>query len=359
MDKKLNCARETFSQRNGYIDYLRGVAALGIVAIHTAFWSGQSYTPPWFWNLTLFLDVPFFFYLSGWGTSYKKGDLIRTGKSLLSIWLKWVFYVSILAIFCFISKWLPISFQGVTDLKDLVNNYMFNVSVPGFCVVAGSIWFMPYYIVVVFINNIVLIALQNSSKREQLQDVYMWTLMSIFVWVSFGKYFLGLDVVYFSFYGFFWMLGFRRIGKVKNIKKLLFCMLIFVSGICISSYLQGLPLYDIQSAKFPPTIKYGFVSIISIFLAKFMEEHIGTYNKALVHIGKNAIFYYFGQGIGSSLSYYFINAVSLEVWYLKWFLTFLFNIAVTAVIAEIIALLYRRFCALINLLWKEKNTACR
>lgn len=57
MDKKSNCAVGTFSQRNEYIDYLRGVAALGIVAIHTAFWSGQSYTPPWFWNLYVLVSA--------------------------------------------------------------------------------------------------------------------------------------------------------------------------------------------------------------------------------------------------------------------------------------------------------------
>lgn len=41
-------------KRNEYIDYLRGIASIGIIAIHTAFWSGQSYTPEWFQNLTLF-----------------------------------------------------------------------------------------------------------------------------------------------------------------------------------------------------------------------------------------------------------------------------------------------------------------
>lgn len=56
--------------RNTYIDMLRGIAALGVIAIHTAFWSGQSYTPIWFQSLTLLIDVPFFFFLSGWGARY-------------------------------------------------------------------------------------------------------------------------------------------------------------------------------------------------------------------------------------------------------------------------------------------------
>lgn len=97
------------TERNNYIDFLRGIAAMGIVAIHTAFWGGQSYTPEWFWNLTLFLDVPFFFYLSGWASSYRKSNVSKTGKSLINIWFKWVFFITLLSLFCVISKALPYS----------------------------------------------------------------------------------------------------------------------------------------------------------------------------------------------------------------------------------------------------------
>ena len=76
-------AEQSRAERNNYIDFLRGIASIGIIAIHTAFWSGQSYTPEWFWNLTLLLDVPFFFYLSGWASSYKKSDI----KKLVKVYL--------------------------------------------------------------------------------------------------------------------------------------------------------------------------------------------------------------------------------------------------------------------------------
>ena len=33
------------AERNSYIDFLRGIVAIGIIAIHTVFWKGQSYTP--------------------------------------------------------------------------------------------------------------------------------------------------------------------------------------------------------------------------------------------------------------------------------------------------------------------------
>ena len=99
-------AEQSRAERNSYIDFLRGIAALGIIAIHTAFWAGQSYTPAWFWNITLLLDVPFFFYLSGWASSYKKCELKHVVKSLFIIWIKWIFFVSLVAIFCtFFNIW--------------------------------------------------------------------------------------------------------------------------------------------------------------------------------------------------------------------------------------------------------------
>ena len=129
-------------ERYEYIDFLKGVAAIGIVGIHTAFFSGSAYVPLWFRDSTLFLDVPFFFYLSGWGSSFRRSNIVRTAKSLGLMWEKWVCFISVLALFCLISGKLPHTFEGVSDLRELVNNYMFNVSFPGFPVVSGSIWFI-------------------------------------------------------------------------------------------------------------------------------------------------------------------------------------------------------------------------
>lgn len=94
-------------KRNEYIDYLKGIASIGIIAIHTAFWSGQSYTPEWFWNLTLLLDVPFFFYLSGWGGQYSKKSIEKMLKSLGKIWIKWIYFITLVSILCALSYKLP------------------------------------------------------------------------------------------------------------------------------------------------------------------------------------------------------------------------------------------------------------
>lgn len=327
--------------RNNYIDFLRGVAALGIIAIHTAFWGGQNYTPEWFQNLTLVLDVPFFFYLSGWASSYRKSDISKTVRSLINVWLKWIFFITLLVLFCEISKFLPHKFNGVLDLRDLINNYMFNVSISGFPVVAGSIWFLPIYFVVILINSVIMVVIQNKENSIEYKKTYMWLLMGAFIWIYYGKYALGMDLFYFLFYSFFWMLGMNQWGKTKSTSRLIIAIIITFAGFCFASYLQGLPFYDVQSAKFPPSLKYGFVSLFAIFIAKSFDGKYKNRKCFLEHIGRNAIFYYFGQGIGSSINYYVINVLQIQYWFVKWILTYIVNIAITIIVAEILAYTYK------------------
>lgn len=326
-------------ERNYYIDALKGIAAIGIVAIHTAFWSGESYTPVCFRNITLFLDVPFFFYLSGWASSYHESNIARTCRSLKGLWLKWIYFIALLAAFCAISsKILPITFGGAANLRDLIYAVFFNVNFPGFPVVGGSIWFMPIYFVVILGNTIVMLICQKSAETDMLKRTYMFLLAVSFVWLCFGGYFLGLDAKYYLFYSFFWMLGQNRVGRDASYLQLMKRILVMLIGICFSSYVFDIALLDIQSAKFPPTIKYGFVSMIAIYVAAFFDGTIKS--RFLTHIGKNAIFYYFGQGVGSSLIYYFVNSFVTDLWFLKWCMAFGINVIVTVIIAELLARSY-------------------
>lgn len=329
-------------KRNEYIDYLKGIASIGIIAIHTAFWSGQSYTPEWFWNLTLLLDVPFFFYLSGWGGQYSKKSIEKMLKSLGKIWIKWIYFITLVSILCVLSYKLPWRFQGVTDFRDLINNYFFNVSIPGFCVIGGSVWYLPHYFVVIFINTILMCLIAEKENEKKLKYIYMLILGIVFLWICYGNYFLGLDIQYFLFYSFFWMLGLNGCGKTKRFSQFISALVVAILGIAIWSYLQGLPLYDLQSAKFPPTMKYGCASMIVIIVAKYVEKYKKTYNKVLVHIGRNAIYYYFAQGISSSLCYIWVDKIQVHNWFIKWMSIFGINVLTTICVAEFLSVSYKK-----------------
>jgi len=138
------------------------------------------------------------------------------------------------------------------------------------------------------------------------------------------------------------MLGMNRSGKTKNCQQLVGLSLLLIVGTIFTSYLQRLPIYDLQSAKFPPTIKYGIVSMLSIVIAKYFDGKYECNYNFIEHIGRNAIFYYFAQGIGSSINYYMVRMISLDNWFLKWVLTYIINVTITILIAEVLALMYSR-----------------
>lgn len=326
--------------RNDYIDFLRGLAAICIVAIHTAFWSGGSYTPAWFQNMTLLVDVPFFFYLSGWGASYNKFSFIKAVNGLINIWKKWIFFVTLVALFCYFSSYCPIKFEGVKDIVDLVNNYIFAVSIKGFCVIAGSVWFMPWYLSVFLLNTLIVIFLDKTENPLNCHNFYLVFLVISFVWTCYHSTFSQMPVRYFLFYSFFWMLGVNRFGKQTSFYGFLFFIFICIVGFLGSSYLQGLSIAELQKAKFPPSLKYGFASMFVILVAKYFEGKMLHNNNFITHIGSIAIFYYFAQGIGSSLSYYVVSFLSIQYWFLKWVIVFLFNLLTTILLAETLARLY-------------------
>lgn len=333
---------------------MRGLAALSVVGIHTAFKSGTGYVPEWFMNLTLFFDVPFFFYLSGWASSYHEADVTKTGKSILRIWLKWIFFVTVLAIGCKLISLSGHQIVGITDARDFANNLMFHVSFPGLSVVAGSIWFMPYYFVVVLVNASVLMLMQQRPDKDRLHKFYMWLLLFTFVWAFYGNYVFGLDITYFCFYAFFWMLGYNNECRTKRFWKMAVCVIGCAAGVIFTSYLQGLPLHDIQDAKFPPAPKYVFVSLVAILFFRWLEPHIRKNSRFLVHIGKNAIFYYFDQGVGSSLCFYFVDKVAISAWFLKWLVMLAANLAMTICISELLAVCYKWLEKLILVIRNEK-----
>ena len=335
------------NERNDYIDMLRGLAALAIISTHTAYYSGSYYTPVWFKSITILLDVPFFYFLSGWGSSYRKADIVIACKGVGRIWAKWIYFISIVGIFCFVSRWLPVRIDGIADFRDLINNYMFNVSVKGLPVISQSLWFMPWYFVVIVANTLVMMVFDKTERKEQYTKFYCVILAFLLLWITYGRYSFSIDVI-FVFYSFFWMLGQNK-QYIKQLEtwKFLAGILIAITGLFLSSCMLDIPLYHIQASKFPPTIMFGFCSMITILLAVYLEPKIKIRSRLLIHIGRNAIFYFFAQGIGSTVLYYLLDYMDMESRLLKWTILFIVNCAATMVLAEAFAYTYTKLSSII------------
>lgn len=90
--------------RDRKIDLYRGIAAIGVISIHTAFWSGEGYVPQWFQSVTLLVDVPYFFFIAGKSARFHVGQVFHAFRSLCRLWIKWIFAVSVLAVVCLFFK---------------------------------------------------------------------------------------------------------------------------------------------------------------------------------------------------------------------------------------------------------------
>ena len=80
--------------RNNNIDFLRGLATISIIIIHTAWWSGEGYLPRWFSGLTLLVDVPVFMFLAGLSFNYVN-SITKNIKGIIGQWKKWLYFLVI------------------------------------------------------------------------------------------------------------------------------------------------------------------------------------------------------------------------------------------------------------------------
>ena len=344
-------------ERNLYIDECRGIAALSVIAIHTAFY-GFPDVAEWFKSLTLFIDVPFFFYLSGWASSYSNPDVIKALKSILRIWSKWIVFILAINIFCFISLKLPFPYAPLRSPVDLFKALVFDEQTsPGFFVVGMSVWFIPFYFMVLLLNNSALTLIRRSVRSKEYSIAYLVFQLLIVLWAYIHPDVFGYYPPFIMFYGAIWMIGYIRAEKRDSLKSLLCALAICLAGLFVFSYLdaylRGIPWYNVQLAKIIPSGKYLFVSSFAILIAGNLERFSYKPNKWLVHIGKNAIYYFFGQGVGSSILAYGQISLNIRPWFLKWLVYFLINIVITVIVAESTRYIYTGISTLVTGIYKK------
>lgn len=337
-------AKSASSNRDVYLDFIKGVAAVNIILIHTAFWSGEGYVPDEIKTLTLALDVPFFFFCSGIGATYVN-SLRKTMFSLINIYIKYIlfliFYYVCLLVFGIFSG----NFEGVNILNFIYNMFFLRTENTALRVVMGSIWFMPVYYTVIPIGAVILRKMRSavSGDEKEFQKLSNCALFVIFMGLIYT--YLGKNFLYLSsttlVYLFFYFLG--VICSNKSIKRFSFVIISWISlciGLKLLAVQFGVELSDMQSLKFPPNIIYVLYSLFIIVFALYIRNKIKlTEGNFFCWVGKSAIYFYFCQGISSSLLMYFIPQLNW-VWYAKLPVAFMLNFIMTL----IIVLIFKHIC---------------
>lgn len=317
--------------RNNLIDVIRGVLIINIILIHTVFWSGTSYVPEWVRNLSLMLDVPGLFFISGWTLSY-------TGKSkniFSRIWQIYLPYAITLAL-CWI---ILISYYNTPiTFSDWSKWLLFQGESYNFPVLMGSVWFLPVFIELSIISPII----HKFIQKKQYGICLTILVFFLIVIASILNYHGSIYPL--VFYLFFFILGYLSMDLKIGLKGFILAQIaIFITMFIV--WLENRGNFSLQNNKFPPDVIYLIFSIPAIILilyAKNFEQSINEgqhgIQKFLKFAGKNSLFIYFGQGFGSSILYGLITKpIDHNIpWYIILPFAFMANLLISLTFALLI-----------------------
>lgn len=331
-------------RRDNTIDLFRGIAALSIVIIHTAFWSGSSYVPPIIQSLTLLIDVPLFMFISGMTYNFSN-SLQKNIKGLITIWKKYLIFLIPYFIISYVMD------PSYLSLKEIINSIFFSSSVESpLQVVPGSLWFIFMFFTVSLISSIIItIYNKYNDNLDNFKNIILVSFI-LYGMSVYNKEFIFLNTCN-LLYIFIYLLGYYLYNKkFKTIWDYLFVLFFNIDILLFILLFGEYGITNIQGAKFDYSITYLLWSSISITTVAYLKDRIKFNCKFLNWIGKNAIIFYFGQGISSSLIGYAIKNITLS--YLP---KFIIACIINLILSILISFVLLRYINLIeNLLKKNK-----
>lgn len=321
------------SNRDNYIDLMRTICTIGIIFIHTVFWSGESYCPKYIQSLSLLIDVPAFFFITG---------CVLTRANINSnLILSQIYKLSLLFTFVvIILQFLSLSF----NLKSIISSiFLICPSTPQFVVVAGSYWFIPVYVTSLILSVLII------KYYERFISAYLSIVALVFISklpypININMKFLGIDIFYTIFYSCFILLGYKIYNLSLPKKKwLLFATLCSLLTLVFFLFKGN---FIMQDYKFPPSFVYFIYSMILIFI--FMAYKQTVPDMKILYIGRNAIYFYASQGISSSLCFHLVNTIQLP-WPAKLAIIFPINLCLAICIGIILKKLFNKALQLAHL----------
>lgn len=339
-------------QRYLYIDFAKGLATLSIIFIHTAFWSGQYYIPTEVRVLSLVFDVPLFYALSGITSG---NNIEKTLYRLLKLQITYMIFVTLLFFADYFFKVFGLAFFGLDELKNfystfgskyvpqnissdpqwqnLGNWYLHSyTNADTFPVVMGSFWYLKVYFILTIFGVLIL---KFFPKHISWFIGLCFGLTLIFN--LFPQYYPTGQVGYVAFYLGLFLLAHKIRGRKLSTKWVFALYGIFFLILIFLYWNSGIEIFmRMNKAKFPPKLLYIFWSSFSLITLFALYNRLKiSKNNFVTYIGKNAIFFYFAQGISSSLVYFIVvNLEEKMEWWILMILIYAINIILAVLIAE-------------------------
>lgn len=341
-------------KRDLYIDFAKGIATLSIIFIHTVFWSGQFYVPTELRVLSLLFDVPLFFALSGI-TSGR--DVEKTFYRLLKLQITYMIFVTFLFLADYLfkivglhafgldwmkdfystfgSKYTPNNISEYPQWQNLGNWYLHSyTNADTFPVVMGSFWYLKVYFILTVLGVLILRFFSGHTYWFVGLCFGLTILFNVF-----PHYYPTGQVGYVSFYLGLFLLANQLKGKtITNGWAAALFGLVGIS-LLMMFYAYGKDIFFLlNKQKFPPKIPYIVWSSFSLIILFTLYNRLKiTKDNFINYIGKNAIFYYFAQGVSSSLVYFIVTPLKDGMhWGLLLVFIYITNIILAIFIAEIL-----------------------
>ncbi|TXF75937.1 acyltransferase family protein [Chryseobacterium sp.] len=339
-------------QRDLYIDFAKGFATLAIIFIHTVFWSGQFYVPSEMRVLSLLIDVPLFYALSGITSG---GNIEKTLYRLLKLQITFMIFVTFLFFLdyffkvfglnmfgldwmkdfysTFGTKYVPQSISDVPQWQNLGNWYLHQyTNADTFPVVMGSFWYLKVYFILTVFGVLIL---RFFPKHINWFIALCFGLTLIFNLLP--HYYPSGQVGYVAFYLGLFLAAHQLKGKKIPTKwiPILYGALTVIFMLLFWNYGKEF-FMTMNKAKFPPKLLYIFWSSFSLLTLFVLYNRLKITKESIItYIGKNAIFFYFAQGMSSSLVYFLVVEIKDTMpWWILMILIYFINILMAFVLAK-------------------------
>ena len=360
-------------KRDLYIDFAKGFATLAIIFIHTVFWSGQFYVPTEIRVLSLLIDVPLFYALSGLTSG---GNVEKTLYRLLKLQITFMIFVTFLFFLDYLFKVVGLNVFGLQWMKDFYSTFGTkyvpqNISVfpqwqnlgnwylhqytnaDTFPVVMGSFWYLKVYFILTVFGVLILRFFPNHINWFIALCFGLTLLFNLF-----PQYYPTGQVGYVAFYLGVFLTAHQLKGRKIPTRAVPVLYGLWVALLLFLFWNFGKELFmGMNKAKFPPKLLYIFWASFSLVTLFVLYNRLKiSRDNWLTYIGKNAIFYYFAQGISSSLVYFMVTVLKDS---LPWGILLVLIFGVNILLAVIIAVGLKRIDALVVkiLQYLRKKTA--
>lgn len=340
--------------RDLYIDFAKGLATLSIIFIHTAFWSGQFYIPAEIRVFSLVFDVALFYALSGITSG---ANIEKTFYRLLKLQITYMIFVTFLFFLdyffkvfgltffsmewlqqfysTFGSKYTTTSVSVVPQWENLGNWYLHQyTNADTFPVVMGSFWYLKVYYILTVLGVLILRFFPKHINWFIGLCIALTLIFNVLPWL----YPTG-QVGYVAFYLAVFLIANKMRGKKIPTKMIPLLYAIVAVLLTWMFWHYGSDIfYKINKNKFPPKAPYiiwTLFSLVTLFV--FYNRLKITKENFITYIGKNAIFFYFAQGISSSLVYFLVVYLNEKMpWWILMILIYVINIILATMIAKIL-----------------------